>query len=544
MLTEILHIDKLTPLEIRDKIYSYQKLYSVALRKMHSNMDLLEDKSFIKDITDNFVFSAKNYEYLRKEVETRYKKEQSAKENTMKEIEELHKNLKKEIEKGKDRSKKRVKKIQSKISRKLVSLKKGTTFGLKDTLRDITTQAQALKLLDPVKDKNKYDDKLATLNKNRQLFKEQRVVMMEFQGDAAYYGSRSFDVSNLSSGEITFKHNKKKFVLNFKITSKRQMKLLEKLQFMAMNKDLPLAIGISKNEIHITYEEGKLNGKFFDTKAFYKSIKHIKDEEQRKTAISQAHKEHEKRCFKDKLPNRAMSVDINPDGIGYSIIDRLSDDPDGCFGIVRMGYLDFSDLGSKKVSSDKRKYEISVAVRDLFAMAEHHKVCMFIPEDLELGNNKDHGNKTSNRKINNVWLRSLVEQLSAKWCAFYGMKKIPVPPAYSSFIGNIKYNIFDPVAASLELGRRGITKFIKGSHWIPAYHKGVITELMLHGDNSKMDYNKLENASSWKEACSLISTAKMSVRRTDINQYPFQRFKQNKTDKRLVKHLVFLCNPI
>lgn len=544
MLTEILHINEQTSNEIRNEIYSYQKLYSVALRKMHSNIDLLEDEAFIGDIIDNYVFTVKNYEYIRKEVETRHKKEESIKENTGKEIEELTKELQKEAVKGKERDKKKIIKIQHKISCKLKSLNKNTTFGLKDTLRYITAQAQALKLLDPVKDKEKYDDKLATLTKNRQLFKEQRVVMIVFQGETAKNGSRSFDVDNISNGEIIFKHNGKRLLLKFDITSKRQAKLLKKLQFMAMNKELSLAIGISKDEIHITYEEGKLNGKFFDKKAFYKSIKHIKDEEQRRDTILQAYREYEKRCFKDKLPNRALSVDINPDGIGYSLIDRLSDDPDGCFDIVRMGYLDFSELGSKKVFSNKRRYEISVAIRDLFRMAEHYKACMFIPEDLEFGSNKDHGNKVLNRKVNNIWLRSLVEQLSSKWCAFYGIKKIPVPSAYSSFIGNIKYNIFDPVAASLELGRRGIARFIKGSHWIPFYHKGVITELMLHGDNSKMDYNKLKNASSWKEACSLVSTAKMSVRRTDISKYPFQSFKQNRTDKSLVKHFVFLNNSI
>ena len=133
-----------------------------------------------------------------------------------------------------------------------------------------------------------------------------------------------------------------------------------------------------------------------------------------------------------------------------------------------------------------------------------------------------------------MWLRGLVEQLSDKWCAHYGIKKIPVPTPYSSTIGNVNYDIFDPTASSLELGRRTITKFIKGSHWIPAYHKGVITEEMLHGDNSKMDYDKLKNASSWKEAHSLISAAKMSVRRVDYSKYPSQQFKQNGTNKSLV----------
>jgi len=539
MLTEKINISKETPENTRETIRSYQKLYSVGLRKMHSNMDLLVDESFVKDVTDNYIFSAKNYEYLVKEVETRYKKEASIKENTREEIKKLTKEIKDEEKKKKERNLKKIKRLQRKVSRKLASLNKNITFGTKAIMRDITKQSQALMLLDPVKDKEKYEKKAETLAKSKAKFKEERIVMMCFQGDSAHHGSRMFDFKGLSKGEITFKYNGEKFKLNFKITSKRQAKLLEKLEFMALEKQIPLAIGISNNEVHITYEEGKLNGKFFDKKAFYKSIKHIKDEGLRKETIAKAYKEHEARCFSDKLPNRAINIDPNPGGIGYSIIDRISDNPDGAFKIVRLGFYDFSELEGTNVSSDKRRYEISIAIRDMFEMAEYYKAFMFIDEDRDMGNPTDHGNKTSNRKINNVWLRTLVDQLVNKWCAFYGMKKIPVHPEYSSFIGNINYDIFDPIAASLELGRRGITKFFKGSHWVPAYHKGVITESMLHGDVGKMDFNKLQNASSWKEAYSLVSTAKMSVRRADKSVYPFQQFKQNRTDKSLVKHLVF-----
>lgn len=40
---------------------------------------------------------------------------------------------------------------------------------------------------------------------------------------------------------------------------------------------------------------------------------------------------------------------------------------------------------------------------------------------------------------------------------------IEVNPAYSSFVGNMSYDYFDPISASLEICRRGINKYIKGN---------------------------------------------------------------------------------
>ena len=40
-----------------------------------------------------------------------------------------------------------------------------------------------------------------------------------------------------------------------------------------------------------------------------------------------------------------------------------------------------------------------------------------------------------------------------------------INPVYSSFIGNIQYNYVDAVNASIEIGRRGLFKYIKGTFY-------------------------------------------------------------------------------
>ena len=93
MLTHKLNIAQ-TPIKNKEEILRYQKLYSVGHRKLYNNMDLSEDESFIKEMLDKYVFTAKNYEYLLAEVNSRIKKEESIKENKREEIEQLKSELK------------------------------------------------------------------------------------------------------------------------------------------------------------------------------------------------------------------------------------------------------------------------------------------------------------------------------------------------------------------------------------------------------------------------------------------------------------------
>jgi hypothetical protein len=538
LLTEKIKISTTSEVN-KNKILCYQKLYSTAFRVVYNNRDLTQDPDFIKSIIERYLFSAKNFEYVCSSVDTKYKQEDKIRENKENKIEKIHEELQKESKKKKP-SRSKITKLQKKISALLSSIKKSTTFGGKALLRDITRQSQVLRLMNIEENKEEYNKKANILQNNKRQFSENRIMMMCFKGDAAHKGSRMFDFKDLSKGIILFWYNNEEIEIKFKIKNEKQRHLFEKLELLAEGKEMPLAVSLSNEELHISYEEGKVNGKYFDEKAFYRSIKDVKDKAERKRLITKAHREHEERCFTNKKPNRYAAIDQNPDGIGYCILDRMSESVEGDFVIVKKDFISFEELGEKEVSSDKRKHEMSIAIKNMFIDLEHHKVCKFIKEELAFNDSTDHGNKKANRKINNVWLRTRIHELTTKWCAFYGMKVIDINPYLSSFIGNINYEEYDPIAASIEIGRRGMIKFIKGNKWLPTYHKGFITKEMLHGDDSKMDYNELLNADSWKEAWLIISTSGMSVRRVDKEKYPFEQYIQNRTEKSKVSTLVFL----
>ena len=66
------------------------------------------------------------------------------------------------------------------------------------------------------------------------------------------------------------------------------------------------------------------------------------------------------------------------------------------------------------------------------------------------------------------------------------------------------YNLFDPIAASLEIGRRGIFKYLEG-HFYPEFNTANFI-------NDKM-YDESKECNSWKDMFELFKTSKVSYRR-------------------------------
>jgi len=61
--------------------------------------------------------------------------------------------------------------------------------------------------------------------------------------------------------------------------------------------------------------------------------------------------------------------------------------------------------------------------------------------------------------------QSLLCSLIKNKCTEGGYQLIEVNPVYSSLIGNLSYKVFDPVAASIEINRRGATKYESGNFY-------------------------------------------------------------------------------
>ena len=112
-----------------------------------------------------------------------------------------------------------------------------------------------------------------------------------------------------------------------------------------------------------------------------------------------------------------------------------------------------------------------------------------------------------NRKTKNIWHRELTTNLITKYCNILGIEKIEVNPCYSSFIGNIQHNYFDPLNAALEIARRGKSKYTKGAFY-PSLERtdfDTMYRLGLDVQNSTV--------TNWQEALKLFKNAGLRYRR-------------------------------
>lgn len=112
---------------------------------------------------------------------------------------------------------------------------------------------------------------------------------------------------------------------------------------------------------------------------------------------------------------------------------------------------------------------------------------------------------------NNLWHRTLTTQLINKYCNENGIILLNIEPYYSSFIGNMVYQEYDCISASIELCRRGMNKYIKGYSLYPSL-KSINQEKLIYllGENVCRD-------GSWINLYNLISYSGLRYRNKSVN---------------------------
>ncbi|MFA5067621.1 MAG: IS200/IS605 family accessory protein TnpB-related protein, partial [Candidatus Izemoplasmatales bacterium] len=237
------------------------------------------------------------------------------------------------------------------------------------------------------------------------------------------------------------------------------------------------------------------------------------DKEVRKNVVNQIYvkyyRELEEKQLKGKLPNRYLGIDLNPDYIGYSIIDKNKSNyriiVRGCFDLKKLNVKPnkSSDSDYSLYLNNKRKHELKEVINHIFKIMKHHKVAFFVMEDLEFKDNKQKEfSKEFNRKTKNIWNRELIENLINKKCTEGGYQLIKVNPVYSSLIGNLTNKIFDPVAASIEITRRGAFKYDKG-HFYPKDNLSTTHTTELVAKKLHIDVELIKDK-PWKEIHTIL----------------------------------------
>ena len=399
--------------EDKEMIKYHQKSYSIAFRKCYNNLELLKDENFINEI-NNLIKSKRQQEYLIKEVLSFKKKNDSSKERILENIEKLE-------ALGNEISPKEFKRLQ----RLKKSYKSNLVFGGKHQLKRRTK---------------------GLISKDE--WQKGRLLPLIFYGEKHHKGSRFFDFKDILNGNLLFKLEATKVKINLNFSTKKHLKELKKLLPLILNKEIPITVKLTSNKLYLSYDESILHNSNFDYKLFYKDAP--KNKLEKKAFWIKKYQEHENHLKYGKL-ERFLGIDLNPNTIGFCVIDKSTGKilEKGCFEIT------------EKVSQDKRKYELSIIIKELFKKIEHYRCSYFVIEDLEL-KQKNFGNKVSNRKVKNEWCLEYLKNLITRRCNETKTILRKVNPAFSSFIGNLQYKIYDPISSSMEICRRSLYQFDGG----------------------------------------------------------------------------------
>ena len=173
----------------------------------------------------------------------------------------------------------------------------------------------------------------------------------------------------------------------------------------------------------------------------------------------------------DKIQNRVLSLDLNPNYIGWSIVDWKSESEfnvvkSGVYSIKKLNDRDFNlknkgystDSKERKYISDKRNFETLQIVKNIVNNSIYYKCQLISIEDLTIKSSDLNKGKRLNKLVNNSWCRNAFVNNLTKRCNIHNIKLLKVKPEYSSFIGNFLYrslNLPDMILASIEIGRRG-----------------------------------------------------------------------------------------
>lgn len=274
---------------------------------------------------------------------------------------------------------------------------------------------------------------------SREEFLSKRLVPLCSLGERSIerkkvHGNRKFKVDE-SLEKLFVKLKEKKIEINL-VSNRYQKRILSEIYKHQLIGDVPLTYKIDLEYVYVNYDESIL----------------------RKETIK-------------SIENRVFAVDLNPNYIGWSIVDWKSSSE---FKVIKSGVVSIKQLNDKdfelkgngfastskerKHLSNKRRNEVFEISKFLTNTAIYYKCQLFSIEELNIKSSNKEKGKRFNKLCNNLWNRNILVSNLQKRCNIFGIKFLEIKPEYSSFIGNIVYrslNLPDMTLASIEIGRRG-----------------------------------------------------------------------------------------
>lgn len=327
---------------------------------------------------------------------------------------------------------------------------------------------------------------------SKEEFQIKKLMPIYLIGEASKKGNRKFDFKVIEQNLIVFKPNfATKINLQLPKLRKNFKQELIILQELMENSKIPILVSLDLENIYISFEEQNLNNINYE-----------------------------------KVNNRIMSIDLNPNYIGYSIIDWKNEDQ---FRIIKKEVLSIKDLNDKQFElkklkicskdklmkhiTNKRHFEIYEISKYLSNVAKHYKIEFFGMDSLKFKTSDKQKGKKFNRLVNNLWNRNkLIDNLTRR-LKLNSIKIINIPCQYSSFVGNLMYNQNpDAVAASIEINRRCYLIVNKKKDIVFPDFKKTIKTLRASLEECSKSCIVIDSIKSWKELYNIVKNSKLRYR--------------------------------
>lgn len=499
-------------LKIKNSTYEHDSRYACAFRMLFINFELSQDEGFIKNLRNKFEMDSWMIQTLLSEVKTKLSQVETFKLEKENQILILEKELENGVSNKMflgTKGRREKYKITSKINYLKNNLNKPIIFGTKSLLRKISF------LSNPVQGESQKHKRIRKrkLRRFKKEYSNKRNIPISIIGEAPQKSNRKFDF-DFKNNKVVYKPKKGvKHPIEFYCSKKQKQELL-KLQEQVGEQ--AISVRVDNGYIYFSYDEQKLNNFHFNENEYFQELRKIPKEnkEKRKDCYKRWVHEQEDRMFFKKNTNRYIAFDLNPEYIGFVVLEKIKEDK---FKVLHKECVSFKNLNTKlKLSSrnirqiyqnNKRIFELKQTWKYIFRLAKHYKVAHVVIEQLKFDRKLINENSSeANRLTRNIWHRTKTTNLIQKYCNTIGLKLIEVNACYSSFIGNIKHGFFDPVSAAIEIGRRGIAKFIKGHFYPPLEGSDFDTMYRLGLDVRD------KTISTWREAYLLFNESGLRYR--------------------------------
>ncbi len=313
-------------------------------------------------------------------------------------------------------------------------------------------------------------------------------------GEANRNANRLFDI--VDNQTIIFKLNRQQhFDLKLQQVSSKRLKELNKLIELQNSKQVAITYKLDLEYVYLTFDYNLLKTYNYKVKS-----------------------------------NRIMALDLNPNSIGWSVVDWFNESN---YNVIQSGTFslkplnDYRDSKSVAPNSDfhkyitnKRNHEIIHIAKELFTLCRHYHCEIFSVEDLNISHSDKKLGHRVNKLVNNNWNRNLLVNQLRKHINSSSTTLIEVQPQYSSYIGNLVFrqeHLPDECLASIEIGRRGYEFAAQYIFNRRPHQKTVIyPKLELVKNQLTLSLEELgidvSNFDSWKYILSVVKESKVKYR--------------------------------